>query len=162
MSDGDRPDESVTIRLAERSDAETIVHFVQELARFEKEPLENVHIDERAVLEHGFGDRPRFEAMIAEDAGNPVGLALFFENYSTWTARPGIWIEELFVEERFRGLGIGRRLVDSVVELAKSRGCGRVELAALDWNPATDFYRSQGFEELDEWRIFRFRLSADG
>lgn len=146
---------SVRVRPAVSSDAKTIVHFVRELARFEKEPLENVHLDEETVLKHAFGERPRFEVLIAEAAGTPVGMVLFFENFSTWTARPGIWVEELFVEKQFRGQGTGSRLIKAVFELAKSRGCGRVELAVLDWNPAADFYSSQGFEQLNEWAIYR-------
>lgn len=145
----------IRVRPAASSDAAIIVRFVNTLAKFEKEPLENVRLDEATVLEHAFGDKPRFEVLIAELDRSPVGMILFFENYSTWAARPGIWIEELFVEERFRGQRVGRALMNSVVQLAESRGCGRVELAVLDWNPAAEFYRSQGFEPLGNWTTFR-------
>ncbi len=158
MSDGRDASENSRIRQATAADASTIVHFVRELAKFEREPLSSVKLDEQTVLEQAFGDTQRFEVLIAEAGGQPVGMALFFENYSTWAARPGIWIEELFVEEDFRGQGLGRQLVEAVVDIARSRGCGRVELAVLDWNPATDFYRHHGFEELDEWRTYRLPL----
>ncbi len=148
----------ICVRPATPSDAATIARFSRELAIFEKEPLENVKLDEEAVLKHAFGEKPRFEVLIAEVGGDLVGMALFFENFSTWTASPGLWIEELFVEERFRGLGVGSALISKVVGLAEKRSFGRVELAVLDWNPAADFYRMQGFERLDEWSTFRLSL----
>lgn len=158
MSEGGEVPADVRIRPAIGSDAGTIVRFVKELAEFEKEPSENVLLDEATVLEHAFGDRPHFEVLIAEKDSYPVGMVLFFENYSTWAARPGTWIEELFVEENHRGNGIGVSLIQSVVQLAKHRGYGRVELAVLNWNPAVDFYRSQGFEKLSEWSIYRLPI----
>ncbi len=147
-----------SVRPAIPADTAIITSFVRQLAEFEREPLENVLLTEADVLEHGFGQNPRFEVMIAEHVGEPVGMALFFETYSTWAARPGIWIEELFVVEEFRGQGAGKLLVDAVVKLANERGCGRVELAVLDWNPARDFYARQGFFELESWRTYRLEL----
>lgn len=158
MSEDGDVSADIRVRPARNSDAATIVRFVKALAEFEKEPLENVRLDEEAVLDHAFGDKPRFEVLIAELDRSPVGMILFFENYSTWAALPGIWIEELFVEELFRGQGVGRALMDSVVQLAESRNCGRVELAVLDWNPAAEFYRSRGFEPLGDWTTFRLLI----
>lgn len=158
MSEGRDLSTNVHIRPAQSSDVKTILHYVRELASFEKEPLENVLLDETAVLEHAFGETPRFEVLLAEINDAPVGMVLFFENYSTWAARPGLWVEELFVEEQHRGQGVGSSLIESVVQLAKNRGYGRVELAVLNWNPAADFYRSQGFEKLGEWSTYRMQI----
>ena len=145
----------ISTRPATASDASLIVRYVRALAAFENEPLENVLLDEAAVLEHGFGDTKRFEVIIAERDSNPVGMVLFIENFSTWAARPGIWVEELFVEEEHRRLGVGHALMAAVAELATERGCGRVELAVLNWNPAKDYYSRLGFSKLDEWHISR-------
>lgn len=155
MNPGGEPMRATVVRKAVPSDAGTIARFVRELARFEKEPLENVRMDEAAVMSHAFGEQRHFEVLIAEDGQAPVGMALFFETYSTWEARPGIWIEELYVIEDLRGQGIGSRLLESVIEVARQRDYGRVELAALDWNPATQFYEARGFREMSEWKTFR-------
>ncbi len=152
---GESPAHMIQIRPAVPADASLIVRFGQALAEFEKEPAENVHLDEQKVLEHAFGASPKFEVLIAEIDRSPVGMALFFQNFSTWTARPGIWVEELFVEGAWRGRGVGRELLAAVARLAEERGCGRVELAVLDWNPAADFYRTLGFQPLEQWRTFR-------
>ena len=156
MKPGEEPINTIVVRVAVESDAGTIARFVRELAEFEKEPLENVRMDEAAVLSHAFGEQRHFEVLIAENGDTPVGMALFFETYSTWAARPGIWIEELYVVEDRRGQGIGSRLLESVVDIARKRNYGRVELAALDWNPAIGFYEARGFQELSEWKTFRF------
>lgn len=148
----------IEIRPAIPADAELIVHFVKELAKFENEPLENVKLTPEIVSKDGFGSESRFEVLIAEVSGKPVGMALFFSTYSTWTAKPGIWVEELFVEEEHRSTGVGRQLLSAVVELAKERDYGRVELAVLKWNPAVGFYEHMGFEPMREWQTYR--LSA--
>lgn len=94
---------------------------------------------------------------MAERDGETIGFALVFQTYSTWEGRPGLYLEDLFVEERERGAGTGRALLAAVARLAVERGCGRLELAALDWNtPATGFYRSLGAEAMDEWTVYRF------
>ena len=160
MDDGSVASRDTRIRAARPQDAGLIVGYVRSLAEFEKEPLENVLIDEEAVLAHAFGEHPKFEVIIAERHGTAAGMALFFKNYSTWTAKPGIWVEELFVEEQHRKHGVGNALMREIARIAASRGCGRVELAALRWNPATEFYRHLGFEALDGWQTYR--LDAAG
>jgi GNAT superfamily N-acetyltransferase len=105
--------------------------------------------------------RPPFEALVAERDGRAVGFALFFQSYSTWEGRPGLYLEDLFVEEEHRGDGIGRSLLAAVARVAVERGYGRLELAALDWNtPATGFYRAHGGEAMDEWTVYRFSGDA--
>lgn len=143
------------IRWATESDAALIVYFVRALAIFEKEPVENVHLTEADVRRDGFGADRRFEALIAEADHKPMGFALFFPNYSTWEGKPGLYIEDIFVEEAARGTGIGRRLVAAVAKIAKSRGCARIDLAVLHWNPARGFYHRIGFRHAEPWQIFR-------
>ncbi len=103
-----------------------------------------------------FGERPAAEAIIAELDGTPVGFALFFQNFSTWTGRPGIYLEDLYVTPAARGSGTGTALLRHLAGIALDRGCGRFEWAVLDWNePAINFYRAMGAVGMDEWRVQR-------
>lgn len=145
----------IRIRWAVENDAALIVRFVRQLAVYEKEPAENVRITEADVRRDGFGASPRFEALIAELDGEPAGFALFFPNYSTWEGRPGLYIEDIFVEERARKSGIGRALIAAIAKIARARGCVRVDLQVLDWNPAREFYRRLGLRHLETWQPFR-------
>jgi GNAT superfamily N-acetyltransferase len=146
------------VRFAEVADAGTILGFVRALAEYEKMP-HAVEVDE-ATLAAQLGSSPApFECLLAEDGGRAVGFALFFHTYSTWRGRRGIWLEDLFVLPEWRRRGVGRKLLDRVVSLAKERRCGRVEWSVLDWNQsATDFYRAYGANLLDEWRICRMSI----
>lgn len=150
----------IRIRWATESDAALIVHFIRELAIFEKEPVEQVKITEADVRRDSFGPARRFEVLIAEVDRKPVGFALFFPNYSTWEGKPGLYIEDIFVEESVRKSGVGRKLIATVAKIAKARGCARIDLAVLDWNPARGFYHRLGFRHAEPWQIFR--LAADG
>lgn len=143
------------IRPATPADVALILRLVRELAEFEREPDAVVATEE--MLEKAlFGDRPAAEALIAELDGTPVGFALFFQNFSTWTGRPGIYLEDLYVTPAARGAGIGTALLRHLAGLALTRGCGRFEWAVLDWNqPAIDFYRAMGAVGMDEWRVQR-------
>ena len=143
------------IRWATEADAALIVHYIHALAIFEKEDVTNVHITEADVRRDGFGERPRFEVLIAEVDRKPVGFALFFPNYSTWEGKPGLYIEDIFVEESARGSGIGKKLIAAIAKVAHSRGCARIDLAVLDWNPARGFYNRLGFRHAEPWQIFR-------
>jgi GNAT superfamily N-acetyltransferase len=106
-------------------------------------------------------ERPPFECLLAERDGEALGFALFFQSYSTWTGRPGIYLEDLYVVEAERGNGTGRALLQRLAEIAVERGCGRLELAALDWNePAIGFYRRHGAQPMSEWTVFRFAGDA--
>ncbi len=147
------------IRWATENDAALIVYFIRALAIFEKEPVEQVRITEADVRRDAFGVARRFEVLIAELDRKPVGFALFFPNYSTWEGKPGLYIEDIFVEESARGSGIGRMLIAAVAKIARSRGCARIDLAVLDWNPARGFYNRLGFRHAEPWQIFRLAAS---
>lgn len=151
---------AIRIRSADESDASLIVSFVRKLAIFEKEPVENVKLTEADVLRDGFGQHSRFEVLIAELDGTPAGFALFFPNYSTWEGRPGLYLEDIFVEDAARTRGIGRKLIAALARLARERGCVRIDLSVLDWNPARGFYRRLGFRHLEAWQPFRLTGSA--
>ena len=144
----------VTIRSAEASDAATIVRLVRELADFEG-LLDQVRLTEADVLRDGFGERPRFECLLAEVDGAAVGFALYFEDYSTFEGRPGIFVEDLYVAEAARGLGIGRRLLARLAQIAIERDCRRLDLMVLHWNPARGFYERLGFRHSADWLPYR-------
>lgn len=149
---------SVTIRPAEASDAATIVRLVRELADFEG-LLDQVRLSEADVLRDGFGDRRRFECLLAEVDGAPAGFALYFENYSTFEGRPGIFVEDLYVTQSVRGLGIGRRLLARLAQITIERDYRRLDLMVLHWNPARGFYDRLGFRHSADW--LPYRLSGD-
>ena len=143
------------IRPARPDDVPTIARLIRELARYEK--LEDQVVGrEDDLREDLFGPRPRAEVILAEDDAGPLGFALFFHNYSTFLARPGLYLEDLYVVPERRRQGWGRRLLVAVARIAEERRCGRFEWTALDWNePAIRFYLSLGAQMLHEWRIFR-------
>jgi GNAT superfamily N-acetyltransferase len=149
----------VTIRLAVRADAATIVSQVRALARYEN--LEHhVEASEADILRDGFGAVPRFECLLAEQAGETVGFALFFHTYSTFAGRAGLYLEDIFVAEPARGQGLGRHLMATLAAIAVERGCARFDLAVLDWNPARDFYHRLGFAETESWLPYRLQGDA--
>lgn len=143
------------IRNATRGDVREILRLIRALAEYEKLAHEVVatEADLAATL---FGDNPAAEVLLAEHEGRAVGLALFFQNYSTFLGRPGIYLEDLFVEPPCRGQGVGRALLKAVARRAVERGCGRFEWSVLEWNqPAIDFYRSLGALPMSDWTVFR-------
>lgn len=148
------------IRAAKPADAATIVSLVQALAIYENEPLSSVKITSEDVLRDGFGERKYFEVLIAELDDEPVGFALFFHNYSTWEGRAGIYVEDLFVLERARGHGLGRQLITALAAIANARGCKRLDLNVLDWNPTREFYHRIGITHLQEWLPYRMTQPA--
>jgi GNAT superfamily N-acetyltransferase len=160
MSD---PTEDVpAIRLARREDAAAILRLVRELADYEN-LLDRVRATEADILRDGFGDVPRFECLLAEQGGAAVGFALFFHSYSTFEGRSCLYVEDLYVNQRVRGLGLGRALMARLANLTVARGCARLELAVLDWNPARAFYRRLGFDHNTDWLPYRLggtRLEA--
>lgn len=146
---------SISIRHATVDDVPLILALIRGLAEYERLAHECVATEEllRTSL---FGARPDAEVAIAEADGEAAGFALFFHNYSTFLARRGIYLEDLFVWPRLRGRGIGRALLVHLARLAVERGCGRLEWSVLDWNePAIRFYRSLGAEAKDEWTVMR-------
>ena len=147
--------DSLHIRTAAREDCGTILHFIRKLAEYEK-LLHAVVATEAALLRTLFGPQPGAEVLIAEWKGEAAGFALFFPNYSTFLARPGIYLEDLFVMPHFRGHGIGLGLLRRLAQIAVERDCGRLDWSVLDWNePAIHFYRSLGARALDDWTQFR-------
>ncbi|MBF0334220.1 MAG: GNAT family N-acetyltransferase [Alphaproteobacteria bacterium] len=148
---------TILTRQATLADVPLLHRMVRDLAAFENQP-DAVLSSEADFARDGFGDHPRFEAMLAEtSSGEPAGFALFYPTYSTWEGRGGLFIDDLFVYENHRGGGTGRLLIQAVARLALTRGCGRLELNVLDWNPARQFYERMGFEYLDEWLPMRAR-----
>ena len=151
---------ATTIRPATRADAGTILSFIRALAEYERAPAA-VMATEQDLLRDGFGDQPYYSCLIAEHDGVPAGFAFFFFDYSTWLGQPGIYLEDLFVHPEFRGLGIGKALLQRVAALALQKGCARLKWQVLDWNtPAIDFYRAMGAEFVDEWRNVRISGNA--
>jgi GNAT superfamily N-acetyltransferase len=143
------------VRAATPADADTIVTLIQELATYENEPLSSVKITAEDVRRDGFGDRPRFEALLAGKDGRADGLALFFHNYSTWEGRAGIYLEDLFVRESARGQGLGQALLQRLAGIAVERDCKRLDLWVLHWNPTREFYHRLGFRHMDAWLPYR-------
>lgn len=149
---------TVTIRPAVEADAATILGFVKELAEFEREP-DAVKATVDDVRREGWGPDAVFEALIAELDGVPVGFALTFRNYSTWEGRAGLFVEDLYVQPDARQFGVGRKLLAAVAQRAVERGCKRVDLSVLNWNPARGFYDRIGFKQMEEW--LPYRLTGD-
>jgi GNAT superfamily N-acetyltransferase len=145
---------TLTIRPAEPADIALILRFVRELAEFEREPEAVVATE--ASFSHALFVEHSAEAVIAESGGVPVGFALFFHNFSTWTGRKGLYLEDLYVTPEARGSGTGKALLRHLAGLALDRECARFEWAVLDWNtPAIDLYTAMGADSLDEWTVRR-------
>lgn len=140
------------IRYGERGDMSSVLKLVNELAVFEKEPnAVKVTVDDLIV--NGFKDNPAFFTFVAELGGIIVGMALFYNRFSTWEG-PSLHLEDLIVTEKFRGKGIGKALYDKVLDFALQKGIKRVEWVVLDWNkPAIAFYKSTGAIMLEDWNI---------
>ena len=146
---------TLRIRHGELEDVPLIAELIRGLARYEKLEHEVVMTEEK-LTDTLFGDRRYAETLIAEEDGEPVGFALFFHNYSTFLARPGIYLEDLFVLPEKRGGGVGRALLERLAQLAVDRGCGRLEWAVLDWNvDAIGFYERLGAKPNADWTIYR-------
>ena len=151
---------ALRLRAATAADVPTILRLIRGLAEYER-LLHECEATEAQLHATLFGERPQAEVVLAEWEGAPAGFALFFHNYSTFLARRGLYLEDLFVFPEFRGRGIGRALLVHLARLAVERGCGRLEWAVLDWNePAIRFYRSLGAAPMDEWTVMR--VTGDG
>lgn len=143
------------IRKATENDVPTILACIRGIAIYEKLEHEVVATEEK-LRDTLFGERPYAEVLLAFEGQKSVGFCLFFHNYSTFLTQPGIYLEDLFVYEAFRGKGYGKRLLLELVKIANQRGCGRLDWVALDWNtPAHDFYENMGAKKLSEWLPFR-------
>jgi GNAT superfamily N-acetyltransferase len=148
-------DPILEIRQAQPGDEPTVLRLIKALAEYEK-LAHQVVASETDLSESLFGTRPFAEAVIGYVDGEPVGFAVYFHSFSTFWGRPGLYLEDLFVEERWRGHGFGRRLLAYVARVAVERGCRRMEWAVLDWNePTIAFYERLGARPMDDWTVFR-------
>ena len=149
-----------SIRFANAADTPVILRFIRALAVYEK--LEDACVaDEDSLRATLFGPKPFAEVLLIEEGGQAQGFALFFHNYSTFLAKPGIYLEDLFVDPAQRGKGYGKALLARLAAIAVERGCGRLEWSVLDWNqPSIDFYLSLGAKPMDEWTIYRMDGTA--
>jgi GNAT superfamily N-acetyltransferase len=147
--------EAFQIRAATPDDVPLILQLIRDLATYERAP-NDVTATEDGLVEVLFGERPAAEVRLGFEGTTAVGFAVFFHNFSTWLGRPGLYLEDLFVKPEHRGKGYGRALLVDLANIARRRGCGRMEWAVLDWNdPAIEFYRKIGAKPNDEWTIFR-------
>ena len=151
---------TITIRSATAHDVPLIRELIEGLADYERLRHECIATDEllQATL---FGARPYAEVLIAESDGDAAGFALFFHNYSTFLARPGIYLEDLFVRPSHRGRGVGKQLLQHLASLVVERQCGRLEWSVLNWNTdAIGFYEKLGARPQDEWTVYRITGDA--
>jgi GNAT superfamily N-acetyltransferase len=150
----------LNIRPATVADAGLILHFIRELAIYEKAE-HSVQTDEIGIAESLFGVDATARALICEADGQAIGYAVYFYNYSTWLGRKGIYLEDLYVSQEKRGVGAGKALLKYIARQAVAEGCGRFEWSVLDWNtPAIGFYDSLGALTMDEWTTRRLTGAA--
>lgn len=144
----------LTIRRAVRNDAPTITELIMGLAVYEHMPECCFATDE--LIEQSIFDRGEAKVLIAEYDGKPAGFSLYFYNYSTWLAKKGIYLEDLFVKPEMRGKGIGKSLLQTLARIAVDEDCGRFEWSCLDWNePSIEFYKSMGAQPMSDWTMYR-------
>ena len=145
----------ISIRKAQIEDSDLIFEFIKKLAKYEKLEHE-VKTTIELLKENLFSNNKKAYCLIADYDSKPVGFALYFYNYSTFLGKPGLYLEDLFVDIDYRGKGIGKALLLELVKIAKNENLGRVEWSVLDWNkPSIDFYKSLGAKAMDEWTVFR-------
>ena len=150
---------NLVIRPARSSDASTILHFIRELAIYEKAEHEVVSTVE-SITQQLFGDAPHVHARICEIDGQAAGFSIYFFSFSTWQGKKGLYLEDLYVSPNFRGSGAGKRMLQDLAQIAVAADCGRFEWSVLDWNePAIQFYEALGASAQSEW--VRYRLSGD-
>lgn len=145
----------IRIDPATPADVPMIRELIRELAAFER-LLDEAQATDAQLHDGLFGPRPSAEVVIARLRGEVAGFALFFHNFSTFLGKPGLYLEDLYVRQQYRGQGCGEALLKHLAQLALQRGCGRFEWSVLDWNQrAIDFYKNLGAQPLSEWTIFR-------
>ena len=143
-----------TIRQANINDVSTILSFIKALAEYEDMSDQVVATEE--LLKEWLFEKKKAEVLLAMEGDTAVGIALYFYNFSTFLGRAGIYLEDLFVKEEYRGKGYGKALLKELARIAVSQGCGRLEWCCLDWNqPSIDFYLSLGARPLDDWTVYR-------
>ncbi|GAB1447203.1 GNAT family N-acetyltransferase [Bacteroidota bacterium] len=149
-----------SIRFATQDDCQLILRFIEGIAAYEK-LSDQVEASEEKIAEYLFGEKAFAECLLGFEGNTPVGFALFFHNYSTFVSRPGIYLEDLFIEPHFRAKGYGKKLLLELVKIAKERNCGRLEWSVLNWNqPAIDFYESLGAVAMKGWTVYRLDEKA--
>ena len=145
----------IRVEAATSEDVPLLLELIRALADYERMSADVVATEAR-LRDTLFGPTPRAEAVVARVAGQPVGFAVWFHNYSTFLGRPGLYLEDLFVLPDWRGRGIGSTLLRHLARIAVERGCGRMEWSVLNWNePAIGFYRKLGAQPMDEWTVYR-------
>jgi GNAT superfamily N-acetyltransferase len=150
------------IRSATPADVPTIARLIRGLAEYER-LAHAVVLDEARLHDHLFGERRYAEVLMAVDGETVVGFALFFHSYTTFTCKPCIYLEDLFVLPEHRGKGHGKGLLIALAKLAVERDCARVEWSVLNWNePAIQFYKSLSAKPMDEWTVYRVTGEALG
>ena len=150
-----RINDKLVIRQTSKEDIPLIYKLIRELAVYEK-LSDTVTADEKLLEKNMFGKNRYAYVVIAEYEGKAVGQALYFYNFSTFKGKPGIYLEDLYVRPEYRNKGIGKALLNYLIELAKENDCGRVEWVVLDWNEsAINFYKSLGAEPMNDWIVFR-------
>jgi len=154
--------DDVRIESAAVQDVPVILQLITALAEYER-LADDVEATEARLQDSLFGSTPHAEAVIARVGGEAVGFALWFHNYSTFLARPGLYLEDLFVRPEWRGRGVGGALLRQLARIAVERGCGRMEWSVLDRNDqAIGFYRSIGAQGMDGWTVNRLAGDALG
>jgi GNAT superfamily N-acetyltransferase len=147
--------ENIKIRKAEPKDVKIILNLIKELAEYEK-LLDEVTATEDKLISTIFGKDKFVEVWLAEIEDEVAGQVIFFRNFSTFLAKPGLYIEDIYVRPQFRGRGIGKKLLNKVIDFAAEKNYGRVEWCVLNWNePAIEFYKNMGAVPMDEWMTFR-------
>ena len=150
----------IQITPAAPADIPLVLDLIRGLAEYEKEP-ESATATEEQLQAALFSEKPAAECVIARLDGEPAGFALWFQNFSTWTGRPGLWLEDLFVWPHHRRHGVGKALLSYLAGVCVERGYSRFEWSVLDWNqPSIDFYKSLGAVTMDEWTIYRLTGDA--
>ncbi|WP_170244895.1 GNAT family N-acetyltransferase [Pararhodospirillum oryzae] len=146
------------VRLATPDDMGAVVGMLRELAAFEQAPAGALRCTVEAFERDGFGPGALFTCLVAEEAGQVVGFLMLIPTYSSWLARPGLMIHDLYMRPEWRGTGLGRALVARAIALGRERGCGRLDVNVLGWNEARRFYEKQGFVAQPDWVLHRLTL----
>ncbi|TDT72573.1 acetyltransferase (GNAT) family protein [Hypnocyclicus thermotrophus] len=146
--------EDLTLKFAEKNEVDEIFYFIKELAKYEK--MENEVVATREILIENIFNKKYCEVILAKYKNEYIGFMLFFYNFSTFLGKPGIYLEDLYIEPKYRGKGYGKEMLTNLFKIANNRGCGRVEWSCLDWNkPSLEFYKKIGAKSMDEWITLR-------
>jgi GNAT superfamily N-acetyltransferase len=145
----------IKIRKAKKTDSKEIIRLIIELARFEKLKPPSLPA-QKNLIKDAFSRKPPFEIFLAFDGDKAAGYAFYFYTYSTFLAKPTLYLEDIYINEKYRGSGIGKKLMDKLLSTAKTKKCGRMEWIVLDWNiKAINFYDRLGATEMKEWKFYR-------